>query len=901
MNDFHPPSRSPTDAHNSRLTALVKDVLPADNAQNGTGDPPPQSGGQGRSGLSLKKRKQRFVLVSITSLVLVVLLVSILFAKLASNFGRNTAAESANHLEEITHQIKLYVEEKIDTNWRTAYAVSNGLRYWATGEPQEMNLRNFLQSERDIWSVDDIIIYTADGTGIRADGGFIAADVAASTMARASRLGEYVSIIQSTITYTLPVTFDLPMNGSKVVAISVEQNLQTFLDHMNFSSFGGAANIYLAQNGGRVISTLTTDTAAVTFNVLSLFEGSDVECMNDPAISRDAMTTTDRQLTFRMSNPSGDSYVVVTPIETRQEDLILFYLVPEAIVNRTLNDFSGDITSLSMIIIAVLTTGMLLAFLALYRDRKRKFDEELVSRDRTFDLLVANANTAFALLSTTEPAPIYLSTNAADIMGTQIRRLSPAPKGFRLEAETDEGTDKLQAINGDLANWDGKSVFASAYIARGAGVQDEYYQIRLYPAEGIDDEFAVIIQDVTEQVRREDMVKNALYMAERANEAKTKFLSNISHDIRTPMNAIVNMTRFAIESRDDPKTQVKYLNTIAKSADHLLRLINDVLDMSRIESGQAVIEKEPFNIQKEVQRVADITRPLCQAKRQIFHCDFSGLRVRGVRGDHVKVAQVLMNLLSNAVKYTPEGGDISFTVTELPSLREGIAVLRFVVRDNGIGIPEDNQKNIFRPFVRADDKRVSKLEGTGLGLSICQSYVNAMGGIISCASKEGAGSAFTVELFFEEAKIEPEKPAPLVEEKEAPFAGKRCLLCEDNRINQVIAKKLLEAAGFTVEIASDGQEGVTCFERSEPGAFDIIYMDIQMPKMNGYEATGMIRQSKHTQAGTIPILAMTANVFAEDVEKARIAGMNGHLGKPVDPKLLISETERVLNAKEEGR
>lgn len=384
-------------------------------------------------------------------------------------------------------------------------------------------------------------------------------------------------------------------------------------------------------------------------------------------------------------------------------------------------------------------------------------------------------------------------------------------------------------------------------------------------------------------------------MAERSNKAKSLFLSNMSHDIRTPMNAIVNMTSFALDSFSNPKKQREYLNIIQESSDHLLHLINDILDMSRIESGQAVIASEPFSLKGELKKLSDIIEPLCGEKKLTYLTDFSEVSTDAILGDQVKVSQILLNLLSNAVKFTPPKGAIRFTAHERPSMKPELAEFEFKVEDNGIGIAPDSIEKIFEPFIRVDDKRVSRIEGTGLGLSICRSYVKAMGGEIRCESEENNGSIFTVSLVFRKADKNPDGESNEEPEwSEKPFIGKRCLVCEDNGTNRTIAKTMLERIGFVVELAENGKEGRDKFLLSKAGYYDIIYMDIQMPYLDGYQATVAIRESRHWQAKAIPIVAMTANVFAEDIEKARISGMDAHLGKPIIALDLIEVTSKLL-------
>jgi CheY-like chemotaxis protein len=374
----------------------------------------------------------------------------------------------------------------------------------------------------------------------------------------------------------------------------------------------------------------------------------------------------------------------------------------------------------------------------------------------------------------------------------------------------------------------------------------------------------------------------------------------MSHDIRTPLNAIVGMARFAEESLDDREKLLHYIKIIQGSSEHLLQLINDVLDMSRIESGKLRFAEDSFDLKESLDSVYDIIAPLCAAKQQHFVFDRDGIKTERVKGDSLKLNQILINLLNNAVKFTHEDGHISFSARELQSIKPGIASYKFAVRDDGIGIPPDKLEQIFEPFTRMDDTAVRSIEGTGLGLAITKSFVEAMGGKIMVRSEVGKGSEFTVEVsFLADKEREPQKSAGDKLANTTDFSGRRALLTEDNEINRYIASTILQGWGFAVDEAGDGAAAISKFKASEPGYYDIIFMDIQMPVMNGYDAVTSIRRLSRKDAASVPIVAMTANVFAEDVEKARQAGMNAHVGKPIDPDALRKVTASLLSGGKE--
>lgn len=518
--------------------------------------------------------------------------------------------------------------------------------------------------------------------------------------------------------------------------------------------------------------------------------------------------------------------------------------------------------------------------------------------------------------------------------------------------------------------------------------------------------------------------QEAFQIAEAANHAKSEFLSNMSHDIRTPMNAIVGLSTMLSREADNPERVREYTRRMMVSSQHLLGLINDVLDMSKIESGQTTLNVCEFNFAEMVEELGSIIRPQAKAKQQLFEVAVKDIQSELVVGDRLRLNQILINLLSNAVKYTPEGGSIWLYITQLPQVRKNYAHFRFEVKDNGVGMTEAFQKVLFEPFTREENSVTNRIQGTGLGMAITKNLIDLMGGTIDVVSRQGEGSTFTVELelrlqeteinqefwkqygithmlvvdddveictgiistmsgtgvamqlategrtavamaeravrdgrcfdlilldwkmpemdgietarrirrvvpkhipimiltAYDWSEIEEEAreagidgflPKPFFmtnfkqtvehiaeeggsqtgeEQTESSLAGKHFLAAEDNEINAEILAELLGTMGATMELARNGEEAVELFEQSEPGHFDAVFMDVQMPVMDGYEATRRIRRSGHPEAESMVIIAMTANAFAEDVQAALAAGMDAHTAKPVD----MGALERVL-------
>ena len=407
------------------------------------------------------------------------------------------------------------------------------------------------------------------------------------------------------------------------------------------------------------------------------------------------------------------------------------------------------------------------------------------------------------------------------------------------------------------------------------------------------EQYNIQLTQANDEMRRaQDAAAEALQSAERASKAKTDFLSNMSHDIRTPMNAIIGITTLMKNELHEPEKLAEHLGKLESSGQLLLGIINDILDMSRIESGKTTLNIEKMNLSQQVSRLDSIARQQAGQRRQTFTVK-TDLQHENVLGDPNRLNQVLMNILSNAVKYTPTGGHIRLEVEELPR-NEHYARYRFVVQDDGIGMSEAFQKTLFDPFTREEKSGTNKVQGTGLGMAITKSVVDLMGGSISVESATGKGTRFEVVLEFpidtEADAVQQAQALPEETEAASPLSGMKFLCAEDNAINAEILEMLLEAKGASCTICPNGQEIVDSFASVKPGDYDMILMDIQMPVMDGLEATRRIRSSENPLGRTIPILAMTANAFLEDMQKSKEAGMDEHLSKPVD----ISALEQVV-------
>lgn len=427
---------------------------------------------------------------------------------------------------------------------------------------------------------------------------------------------------------------------------------------------------------------------------------------------------------------------------------------------------------------------------------------------------------------------------------------------------------------------------------------DDMMEITL--SRNIDEERRMQREALEKERRAKALLEEALQKAEQASQAKSDFLSKMSHDIRTPMNAITGMTELAQLHIADQAKLRDYLDKIASSSAHLLGLINEVLDVSKIESGSVELSETAFDLNALIQESVEIVRLAFEHKQQALNVKLEPGLCAQVKGDEQRIKQVLVNILENASKYSGEKGHVSLSLAEVN--RQGsVGTYRFAIEDDGIGMTPAFVQHIFEPFSRADDSRISKVPGTGLGMTIVKNLVSMMGGELAVESEYGKGSRFTVTLYLTQDESAVAKTTPAAPDRTAAsFKGMRVLLAEDNEINSQIAVEMLAVLGVQVERAENGQQAVQAICSHPPLYYDLVFMDIRMPQLDGYEATRAIRASGMERIEELPIIAMTADAFAEDIKRAQLAGMNGHLAKPISIDQLKSVLLEYWDAKEKN-
>lgn len=668
-------------------------------------------------------------------------------------------------------------------------------------------------------------------------------------------------------------------------AVSFGYDLKAISDILSVDAFEGKSDAYLIRANGRVGTSVGTVKADIR-NMISFLTQCGVSEEEITKISQNFEKGTADTLRV---NVLGTEYYFSYQV-AGFNNWILASLTPTDVADKALNTVRS--TSLSMM--AILGTALILCVVLVmsywvYHSTKsrKKLTKE---REIIFEAASTHMDEIFMLYDLSAKHALYVSPNIERMLGISPEDIYQSDGAFDKCANGAIHRELLDQIK------PGDSVYRELDMKNVKNGEMRPYSLEIYRQDDKNpDLFVVTLADNTQERKIRQEIIEAANAARSANEAKSTFLSSMSHDIRTPMNAVIGFTTLLDANAENPDKVHEYSHKILDSSNHLLGLINDILDISKIESGKTILSLEETSLLELVNETSDMIRPLYEAKKQSFNLHVSSIEKENVFVDKIRLTQVLQNLLSNAIKYTPNGGEINFYAEKLDyNEKNELAKYRFIVEDNGIGMSKEFQEKAFEPFSREMSSTVNKIQGTGLGLAITKNLIDLMGGSISLTSEPGKGSKFEV-LFTlhiaDSVKTEKEKidvPA------EFDMNGLHILAAEDNVLNAEILVDLLKMEGVDVNIAENGLEAVKKFEESTPGTYNLVLMDVQMPEMNGYEATKAIRASKHQEGKTIPIIAMTANAFPEDIQMAMQSGMNAYLTKPINMDNLKATIEKTL-------
>ena len=795
--------------------------------------------------------------------------------------------ESTAHLTEIYHQANQTLYNKVSFNWSV-------MRMWTPyleSAQSDADACAFLAQAKEEYHFTDFFFVSRDGSYITLDGerGYLDLGRMLSQLVL-----EQQPIVANSVVPDKPeiMVFAVPTakgsyQGFDYEAIAVTYNNKDLVDSLKISAFEGHGSTFAVLPDGRVVLDSSSEDMRGVHNILAMLKNSaGFTDEQITALQKAFAAGKTGNLEFSIN---GVGYYMVYGSAAFQSWTILG-IVPKSVVNANMNRLQYTTMAVMIGIMGMAVTALLLMVQS-NRQKLRKKDQQLLAREELFSNLSRNVDDVFLMIDTETSKVEYVSPNVQRILG-----ISPEAVQEDFHVLYSAGDDNcapqlenlMQMEQGVQQEWD------RDFIHQETG-ESRYIHVTgfINDVQGAK-KCIVDLSDRTGEHQTTLAVEAALEVAEKASKAKTDFLSNMSHDIRTPMNAIIGITTLMKNELHEPEKLAEHLGKLETSGQLLLGIINDILDMSRIESGKTTLNVEKMNLPQQISQLDSIIRQQAGQRRQTFTVN-THLQHENVLADPNRLNRVLMNILSNAVKYTPTGGHIRFEVDELPR-NEHYARYRFVVQDDGIGMSEAYQKTLFDPFTREERSGTNKVQGTGLGMAITKNIVDLMGGSINVESTTGKGTRFEVVLEFPvdaEADTVPEAQVlPEEEEETSPLSGMKFLCAEDNAINAEILEMLLEANGASCTICSNGQEIVDAFTSVKPGDYDMILMDVQMPVMDGLEATRRIRSGENPLGRTIPILAMTANAFLEDMQKSKDAGMDEHLSKPVDISALEQTVKR---------
>ena len=794
--------------------------------------------------------------------------------------------ESTAHLTEIFHQANQQLYNLVSVNW-------SRMRMWAPyieKTQSDEEIVAYVNQAREESNFTNFYFISRDGkyTTLSEGRGYLDLREQLPTLI----LDDQPIVVNSVVPDKPEImVFAIPtergsFRGFDYEAIAITYNNSDMVEALKISAFNGQASTYAVLPDGRIAVDNSSEAMDSVHNLFVLLEES--KSLTDDqitALQQDFLSGNSGSLLFKINGVSN--YLVYESANFQNWTVV--GIVPADVVNSSMNELqTTTITVVSAITIAMAVMLLLLVIIQNRQKLKQK-DNALLARDELFSKLSVNVDDVFLMVDAKDLRVEYVSPNIEKLVGISEQQVFDDIHEIEHLLRTDESEPILDQLSdilpGEQRLWDRE------YIHQITG-EELWFRVAAFCTD-IQGEAKYILDlsDRTKDKKINQKLADAVHTAENANRAKTIFLNNMSHDIRTPMNAIMGFTDIAMKYHPKPEVE-NCLQKIRESSEHLLTLINDVLDISRIESGKIKFAPISVDIVEVTDTVLSIMYGFLSNRNITFHTHLAIPETRYVLADAVRIREVLVNILGNAVKFTGDGGSITFTSDYLPGADDRHMIVRYRVTDTGVGMTKEFLKHIFDEFSQEESSARTHYKGSGLGMAISKRYVDLMGGNISVESEKGKGSTFTVELPLELTE------ADKVQKQASPgdstdLTGVKILMAEDNDLNAEIAMVQLEELGIHITRASDGKEALKIFASNQPGTFDIIFMDIMMPKMNGYEATKAIRALQNRpDARTIPIIAMTANAFAEDVQASLDAGMNDHLSKPIVMEEVIKAIAR---------
>ena len=927
--------------------------------------------------------------------------------------------ESASHLEEIYSYLGKYISSTNNNSFDSMHLFMTQLEYTLDSGGDDQFVSDMVSAWKENLGFKEFYFISRNGELMSIDGKYKRFDLSSSLVDLMINGRDIMTDV------SMPGSDGLTLYAIKCrkhkyrsfnyEAIAVTFSNDNILDLLSISAFDSKSDNYVINGEGRIIFNGSSfrNTENRFYNVVNYLEDNS-DLTNQKLLSLEKSWTEGSMITLSTKIESVPYYLVSVPLE--QSGWILVGMVDAGVVNKNINQLQNLTMGLGFSVSALLLVILFSIVVTSYIKTKKRQQDEIMFRDSLFSDLSQNVNDVFVILEEKTDEVVYVTPNIDSVLGVK-------EEDVKKDITTIDGinVDRLIASNLMELNKKDKISWTQEYLNNDSG-ETRYLEITAYHTEfGSLKRIVIVISDRSEERKLQNALSSSLEIAKNANAAKSNFLANMSHDIRTPMNAIVGYSTLLMKDADDKNKVIEIGKKITYSSQHLLSLINDVLDMSKIESGRTSLNSDKVDVSEVINNISEIVLVQTKSKKQSFEIKTKGNIPPYIYADKLRLTQILLNLLSNAVKYTEKNGTISLVVEGYGNNGQ-TCHLRFIVSDNGQGMSREFIEKIFEPFSRETNSMTNKIQGTGLGMSITKSIIDLMGGTIDIQSELGKGSVFTVDLIFsvpldenddnffadheitrvlvgddeiditeniqsilsdaglecdaaigglesvdkatrayednnsydviildwkmpdmdgvecvrrirkeigkdvpifvlssyDVSEIEDEAkkagvdlflPKPFFlsnfqrvldtyyqnkanTEEEGnnsdDFSGVKILVAEDNEINAEIITELLDSIGIKCVIAEDGLEALRVFTEESPDEFDMIFMDIQMPIMDGYESARRIRASNNTRAKSIPIIAMTANAFEDDVKASMASGMNAHISKPIDFERLKS-------------